>query len=355
MIKKLIDKIIFPFLRVAYTGIATCGKKSHITTRIYQNRKMVNEQKLEFDMPNGTPSQAMFDYLSKLVKRNNYVYLATALSSINQGAIPSANKDFFNHLGVDTENIIMLTQNDSWSIYASRYDIEEIADRYEPIDGLDFVFPIESLIDFLRLKMDITISQDSAIAFIVCDKASATISIYQNKMMIYSSHFIFDDDDEAESTTESPSAMNDIFDDMLSVNDINEEIQDLDAISDDFNSIEDINDYMGAPDMGIDTSANNELGPDISAPELDLDEGESQQDIRRNILLFNFVKNSFNAFYKNDYIESSFVSSATIFYSHSNPNSLSQFMNNELAIESTLIELSISETLCDLAMHEAAL
>ncbi|MGE4295617.1 MAG: hypothetical protein AB7E49_07950 [Campylobacterales bacterium] len=350
--------LLFPFLRIAHVGIAVAGNKANLLTRTYQNRRVVKEERREFDMIGGHPSQMMFDYLQKVEKSHTYAYVATALSSINQGAIPSCDKAFFKKLHVDTENILTLCRDESWSIYGSLFDIEEILRNYEPVEGLDFVFPTESIVDHLRNKFSPQIAPGEAVAFLLYDRASATLCVYQGGVMSYSSHFVFDEDEEG-LIEEDQTDVSDLLDDALDENDIQEEIVELDSIGDgdDLDSIEDLNDFIASDDsLNFDSAQTGDTASDagLSAKADDsfFDE-EPQSNLRRDMLLFNFIKNSINDFYKNENFESSFITRSVIFDTHDGAKGIGRFLKEELYIESVLYDADMSLSVCELSVLEA--
>jgi hypothetical protein len=347
------DKLLFPLLRVGYAGIYSSGKKANLLTRIYQNRKLVKEERREFETPNGVPSGAMFEYLQRLEKRCAFVYSATALSSINQGALPSCDPAFFREMHIETDNISTVYIDDKWSIYASVFDIEEIQKKYDPIDGLDYVFPTEALIDYYRRYIKIEIDKNAAFAFLLYAKTSATLAIYQNDLIMYSSHIIFDEEDGEDTNPQNDMA--DFFDETLNDEAIEANAAELNNISDDFNSIEDLNDFIASDDpASLDAPSETKLDGD-AAPELDLNEDAPRFNIRRDMLLFNFLKNSFNAYYKNEHFASAFISSAAILEAFEGAKSAVDFLKKELCIEGKIYPIDIGATICKMAYEEAAL
>ncbi|MDR2151677.1 MAG: hypothetical protein LBO72_02545 [Helicobacteraceae bacterium] len=352
----LIDKLLFPLLRVAYTGIYAGGKKANLLTRIYQNRKLIKEERREFETPNGIPSGAMFEYLQRLERRNAYVYVATALASINQGALPSCDPNFFRKMHIQTDNIATVFMDNKWSVYASVFDLEEIQKKYEPIDGIDYIFPTETLIDFYKRQIKVEIGKNDAFAFLLYAKSSATLAIYQNDIFMYSSHIIFDEDVDEEDAGDQ-NDMTDFFDETLSDETIEANPAEINDVGDDFNSIEDLNDFIASDDpASLDTLSEPSTDDDRAAPpELDLSEDAPRFNIRRDMLLFNFLKNSFNVYYKNEHFASAFIGSAAIFEGYEGAKSAADFLKKELCIDAKVYPIDISETVCKMAREEAAL
>ncbi|MDR1911196.1 MAG: hypothetical protein LBQ52_02470 [Helicobacteraceae bacterium] len=347
---------LYSLLRIAFVGVSLNGKKANLTIRVYQNKRLIKEEKLEFEAPNGAPSAMMFEYLQKLEKRNAYVYIATILASINQGALPSCDSDFFHKMRIDTDNILTVNIDNRWSIYASVFDVEEIQRKYISIDGIDYIFPTEALIDFARRRMKISIDRRGAFAFLLYGKASATLAIYQDDLLVYSSHIIFDDDDSAETNPQND--ISDIFDDALTSDAIGDEAAQADAISDDFNTIEDLDAYMDSMTSSDSSDLNNAILPQIdenplNAPELDFNEDIQQSNIRRDMLLFNFLKNSFNVFYKNENYDSDFINHTAILEAREGAKSAAEFLRKELCIDATIYPIDVGATICDMAYEEA--
>jgi hypothetical protein len=350
----LFKKLLFPMLRVAYAGIFQSGKKANLLVRVYQNRKLIKEERREFETPNGVPSGAMFEYLQRLERRNAYVYAATGLANINQGALPSCDTKLFRKMHIDVDNISTVSIDDKWSIYASNFDLEEIRKKYEPIDGLDYVFPTEAIIDHVRRRTKIKADGSGAFAFLMYAKASATLAIYQNDLLMGSSHIIFDDDDNDEPDAQNDMA--DFFDETLNDETLSADAADLNNISDDFNSIEDLNDFIASDDpSSLDTLPQTPPETAEIAPALDFGDDAPQSNIRRDMLLFNFLKNSIAAFYKNNNFESAFIDSMAIFEESESAKSAVEFLKKELCIDAKIYRVDLGEIICEMAYEEAAL
>jgi hypothetical protein len=361
-----IKKALFPTLKIAYVGIAAEGGKAHLITRVLKNRKVIKEEKREFELPGGHPTSQMLDYLYRTNRQYTYTYTATLLSSINQGAVPSCDESFFHKLGIDTHNIVTVTKENRWSIYASELDIEEIQGRYEPIDGLDFIFPSEALIDFLHHKSTLRRNheKDEAFLYLLYEKSAATLVIYVGEILTYSSHFVFDEEEEELIEDESDDVSDLLESDGLDEGDIQEEIVELDTIGDqdDLGGIEDLDDFIAGDDtFSLDDfeQSSEEAGPqegEVDDGDLADDsffEEDSESNLKRDMLLFNFIKNSVHDFYHNEHFESSFITHAEIYDTHGGGRGLGRFLKEELYIETATHELNLSEAICDLAISEA--
>jgi hypothetical protein len=357
LIAKIIAKSLFPLLRVAYVGIYPKGRVCDLAVKIYQNRKLIKEERREFEMPRGAPSQAMVEYILRLEKRYTYLYVATSLASINQGVIPSTDTDFFRKMQIETENIVSIRTGERSTIYGSIFDIDEIREKYEEVYGIDYIFPTESLIDFSRRNINLNLREDEAFAILLYDKNSATLAIYQDDIFTYSSHIIFDEDEDA-SENLPRNDISDIFESELG-DDILESAEPIMTASatDDFGSIEDLNDFIASDDSSnFDNSAANELAViEDTLPEMDLADDARQSNIRRDMLLFSFLKNSFSDFYKNENFYSDFVEKIAILDTENFAKSVAEFVKKELAIEPIILPIEIPTMLCDLAYEEAAL
>lgn len=348
----MIKKLIKPLLKVAYIGIANDGNKAHINTRYIKNEKVVKEEVMEFDLVGGRPSQQMIDYIEKVDRGSSYFYIAMILNSINQGSVPSTDLECFHKLGVDTSNISTITKDNKWTVYSSNYDIEEIERNFSDTAGVDFIFPTEAVIDYLREE-----GNENEAYLLYCN-SSASLSIYNNNILTYSSHFIFGNDEEIISDGED-TEVSDLLEDMLVADDIFEEIVELDSINDDFDTIEDLNEFVAEGDS-LDFDASEPISetdsfsmPESAEPYGFLEEDEADGDLRRDMLLLEFVKNSINDFYKNDNLPSEFISKATIIDTHGVAKGVARFIKEELYIDAEVIEIDLAKTICDMAIEEA--
>lgn len=348
----MIKKLLFPVLKIAYLGVVVNGKKVHIHTKHIMNDRLIKEEKREFEYINNKPSQTMIEYLERVDRTTTYFYTAIALNSINQGAVPSVDLDFFAKLGIDTENIQTISKSNDWSIYGSKYDIEAIQKTYDQVDGVDFIFPTESIIDFVKEKEKI--AADETTAFLLYDLNNIALTIYHKNILVYSSHFVFDDEETILSSEET-SDVSDLLDDVLGGNDILEEIVELDNINDDFDSIEDLNDFVATDgELGFGDSTNFDSldTQEKSADSYSFLDEETQGDLRKDLELLNFVKSSINDFYKNENLESSFVSKVVILDSHDAAKGVARFIKEELYIDNMIVDIDIAKTVCDMAISE---
>ena len=187
------------------------------------------------------------------------------------------------------------------------------------------------------------------------DKTSATLAVYQNENLTYSSHFIFDEEEE-EIVEDNSNGIFDLLDDSAEDAELGSDIVQLDDVSDDFGSLEDLNNFIGSDDpMSLENAHALALDDVDPAPKLTLGDDQPQTNMRRDMLLFNFIKNSFNDFYKNENYESSFIDQAIIFDTHNGAKSIGQYMSRELCIETAVFDIEMSETICNLALKEADL
>ena len=66
-----------------------------------------------------------------------------------------------------------------------------------------------------------------------------------------------------------------------------------------------------------------------------------------------FIKDSFNEFYKNPVYESAFIDKVYIADPYENSNDTKLILENELLLSVQIIEINIGEILCNFAIEEA--
>ncbi len=142
---------------------------------IKKNNKTIESLKEEFDS-----KEKFIESINTYLEDYARVYISTFVNSINQGIIPSCNKNEYKKREIEIENIKYLCIKNSYSIYISIYDLMSIKKEY-PFD-LDFIYSIFAPIDFTAKHRNNTF-------YVLILKEKIAIIGYKNNTPIYSDIF----------------------------------------------------------------------------------------------------------------------------------------------------------------------
>jgi len=337
-----------------HMGVVIEGKSCEIYTTIMKKDHLVKHEKRLFELKNDKLTNEITAYIKKYQDTYTYFYLATTLASINQGAIAGCDDETYHRMHIDTKNIVRVCIDGLWSVYSSQFDVDNTRLFFEPIGGLDYIFPMESVIHFLQHDL----GREGTNLYILNNRSTATIAIFDGPQLLYSSHFIFAEDEEEELTL--PQEEDEI--DQLIDNEGEEggdesveEIVELDNLGgdlDNLDQIEDLDNFVADADNltfeDVDTLEEEEFDEDV-APEM---EPRDETSIKRDLLLYNFVKNSIEDYYKNDYYHSKFLERAVVFDTLGGSHSLNKYLRDELMIEGEIKNHDLAQVISLMSVKE---
>ena len=325
------------FFKTAFIGIVVDDDKCEICTKTYKGSKELTSVSKSFQLQNNAFPTTLTASIEQTYKDNPYVYTSTLLTTINQGAISECSKEAYTKFQVETRNVQSLCINGKWAVYTSKTDIDSIENKYDKLGGIDFVFsPIVILERFFAKEL----SQNSVIMTALKLKSIVCVAVFDNKKLLYSSFMSIKSPEHAGPAEETKAGGIEDFFDEDGVHELND------------NSMVDLDDLS----IELDEEAMQPLSDNIE------DEGMKNQkpslpvsleDAGNNLKLADFIKDSFNEFYKNPVYESAFIDKVYIADPYENSNDTKLILENELLLSVQIIEINIGEILCNFAIEEA--
>ena len=276
------------FIKKAYISFYE-DEKYFLQVDIVKNKKIVEKTKKELNSKEELKKEI------NLIKEDySQFYISTVIETINQGVIPSCNKNEYKKREIDIENIKYICIKNRYSFYVSLYDLINIQKEFDA----DFIYSIFAPIDFFARTKD-------KIFYVLILKQGIAIVGYENNLPIYSEITFFEKEE-------------------------NDEIEEIDDI-----------------DLEID----EEISEDIEeeSENLDLDEHEIEN-TGTEFNIIDILKNSLKEYYENystDFLEK------IIFLDTINlDNSLIKIVKDELLMESEIIKFNLLDTINKLSESE---
>ncbi len=346
-IRKRVEQFLVTILKIGHISIYIEGSKFMVFTTIVQNRKIVHSEHRMFDvLGNNDSPKVMKDFFKSFYDRVKYAYVSTFIDSTNQGVVQGCTDTALHELGLDMNSLVKVCIKDRWMVYTNIYEIDRVQERYKAIYGVDYIFPMEAIIE-QKKPQD---KENQTTLYMMNNQNSATLTIYKNNELLYSSHFLFDDKDDSlispddlDGSEKEEDPIDDDADEDLDNLDMDEEgLDDLEDMDSSMDDIEDLDDFVVEEDD--DSDIENDDGSD---------EIQSEQDLKKELLLFDFVDNSLRDYYKNPSYKSDFITEAFILDTCKCSVGLKKHIKEMFFLEPKILSLDLGESLCELSRLEA--
>lgn len=349
-IKEFLEKLLIKLFKIGHVSIYMENKKFFVYIRIIKNGKTIEDEHRVFDVEGESDSpKVMKEFFKKFYDKVKYAYVSTYIDSINQGAISGCGDGVFHELGLDMSSLVKICVEDKWSVYTNIYEIDKVQEKYKAIFGVDFIFPMEIMIQHLKPEDNV----DTAVLYMVNNRNSSTLTIYRHNELVYSSHFLFNDDDDSlvvadsedDDLDESDNLLGGDDDDGLDDLDLGDDsLDDLDSM-DDLDNIDDLDDFVVDDDEGDGLDSMDDDDDNVL---------QSEQDLKKELLLFEFVDNSLNDYYKNPNYDSDFITEAIIYDTCKCSVGLKKHIKEVFFVEPKVLTIDLGETLCNLSQLEVS-
>ncbi|GAB6074316.1 hypothetical protein [Nautilia lithotrophica] len=257
----------------------------------YKKNKIIFSETKEFEN-----KKDLKQYIDAVIEDNPQTYVSSFIASQNQGIVPSCDKHKYKEVGIDIENIKIVCINNKYSFYTTLYELMEIKKEYPFIDFLYSVFAI--------IDQNSTLRHNSL--YILSTEEFSYILIYQDHIPVFGDIF----DTKEEQTNEEEDI---------------EDISDMDIVED--------------FDETLDEDIEN-----IEEPEIEENENIEHLNIESKII--DHVKTALKEYYENggDFIEKIFI-----FDTIGIEENITEMINDEIFIESSLNKINILKTLNEIS------
>jgi hypothetical protein len=345
----LIEKFFHFIYNTAIINIIRFPETIEIYVEIIDQKEVKQNFNKTFVLNDSYSTSLLEDYLKQFVNETPYYYIALYDNSMDQGAIPTCNKQKI-PLYKDLSTAQYLCVDNKWICYTSKIDLEEeleILGSYKA----DFIFsPFLILYKFFADKIPSKIA-----LYILIKEDAITLAVFKESQLLYGDHvniafaishndFTLDTEKEEdplleEAISESIDLDSIDLDDDLSLDDDLESLDDLDDL-DDISDLDDANDLEEQLEENLEEAT-------ISNKEEDTTEEIVNENATQDFQYFSIIQNSLARYYKEDIYESDFIENVYVADSVRVTNEFKKYLQEEMFfnvyIRSIELELELSQ------------
>ncbi len=285
----------------------------------------------------------MYDFINSYTQESPFSYISILDTSPVQGAIPTVNEEkISNYIDIKSSNYKFY--NNQWTYYSSKYEIQEIKNRYDKI-GIDLIFsPFVVLSRFFKDKIDSYMAM-----FVLIEDNYLTISVFDKSKLLYGTHLDMEHESESDELL-----IDDIeeeidldLDDSIDLDDI-DALDNMDGLEDfgdieDLDSIDDIDEFSDARDV------EEELSEEAQEVNMPVDAGDGfTQDYHR----YSMIQSAINNFYKDESFDSQFIESVYIADAVGVSRDLKTYLEDEMFFSVYIRQIHLAAEVCELAKME---
>lgn len=289
--------------------------------------------------------RVIFDYQEKY----RFCYVSTMYKGSNQGAFPVVSKKEYSKYGVNLEDLNIVQIDNRWSFFAYGVDILSTKQRYEKSGGIDYIFsPFFLIYTFFKDRFS-----NSPKLYILIQKSSVAITVFEESSLKYASFFILETDTEIIKEDEPIEESKDIEerkdskkeDDKKESTESSTDLDELVSLDEEFEDIGELEE--------LSDDENIEEFQEESPKEIDKRDKESDFDeLNRGLNIASFIKSSLNEFYRSDVYDSSFVNEVVVADSIGVSEQVFDYIRDELLMELEVCKIDILDELCKLVKSE---
>ena len=283
------------FVKKAFLSFYEDNEKYKLFIQIIKNDKILKSEKKEFEN-----KKELKETINEFKEDYPQNYISTIIDTINQGVVPSCNKKDFLKKEIEIENIKYICVKKRYSFYASIYDLSKIKKEFK--FDIDFLFSIFAPIDFYARK------KNNYMYLLVLNKLVALLG-YKDNIPIFSDISIIHKEENLEED-EDIELLEDIDIEDEIAEDIEEEAESMD---------------LSEPENNLETT-----------------------DIEFQIM--EILKNSIKEYY--EHYSDDFLEKIVILDTIEVGNSLKKLIEDELLMDSDVINFDLLKTLNELSRSE---
>lgn len=311
---------------------------------LFSKKGTVSEVSKSFEVT--VLTEEMIEYINSYTKESPFFYIAILDMSIDQGAIPTCEKNGL-PLYYDISASEYKCMENKWIYYTSKSDLYEIEKNYRKI-GLDFIFsPFPLLCSFFKDKIKTHMAM-----YILIQDSFISLTVFENSQLLYADHLDLETadegDDELLSQAMSDEDEVDLSSEGIDLDDVDaiEDMEDLDDFGDieDLDSIEEINEFSDSKDVEEELYKANEIV-------VESDEPAFNEDYQR----FSLIQSSLGHYYKDSKYDGKFIENVYIADGVGVSGDLKHYLEEEMFLNVYQRRIDISSYLSTLVKEELGL
>ena len=308
-----------------FLSIIIYNEQCNIKQKIIKNAKMIHKEEFNFDLKsNDELGGKVINFINDLQAKYDNTYIALFLNTLGQGLIPGCDESDLEKFHIDKNGVKSICKEGRFLMYATHIDIKW-ADNLFKKTGLDFIFsPFLVLDHFIKKEMSKdSFNKDIRVLYILNTKNGFTLMIQQDQKVLYGAFY---------SKTKDENLLYTNYEDEISESDEMEEL-DLDTI-----------DELGMDDI-LDTASQGELVEGVLSDSVALSEEDEK--------IVKYLNSSLKEFYSNELYDSDFICTAKIFDDVGIGEGVVKYIENDLLLNTTVEDISVSDAVLDLSIKEA--
>jgi len=344
----VLNKFLKTLYNKVFVNIVVQGTKSMVYVEICSSNvkpELITNAYAEFET--ASLNSKMLEFINSYTKETPYFYISVLDSSLEQGVIPTCEKNRLSYFADVSASEYKCTQHD-WTYFTSKTDLYATEKKYHKI-GVDFIFsPFSILVHFFKDKISSTLSM-----YILIEASSLSIAVFNNDKLLFGNHSNLYDISETDGLSSGDLEYDfDLeLDDGIDLEDVALESSDIDFI-DDFGDIEDLDAIEDIDEFSVHRDLEEELYQATKKASDYATEENIQSDSTKDYLRFTLIKDSISTYYKDEKYESEFIENVYIADSVGVSSELKKYLEEEMFLNVYVRQVDIAVEVCKLSKME---
>jgi hypothetical protein len=296
----------------------------NIKQKIVKNSKLLHKEEFNFDIKSKDDlGGKVINFINTLQEEHDNTYIALFLNTLGQGIIPICDENALARFNVDHKNVKSICKDNRFLMYATLIDVKW-ADKLFQRTGLDFVFSPFLVLDFFikkAMKKE-SYNKEEVVLYILNTNNALTLMIQKGDTLLYGAFFNIAKGED------------------LLYTDYSDDIED-DTVMEELN-LDDISDLEMDDILDVSNFVTNILQSNANI---------SEEDER----IIKYLNSSLKEFYSNELYNSEFITAARIYDDVGINEGVMKYIENELLLDTSAENISVSDVILELSMQEASI
>jgi len=298
-----------------------------IKQKVVKNSKLIHKEEFNFDIESKEKlGPKVINFINDLQEEYENSYIALFLNTSGQGVLPNCQSDVLDRFHIDKSGVKTICKDNRFLMYATIIDIKW-AEKLFKRTGLDFIFSPFLVLDYFikqAMKRE-DFNKDQVILYILNTKNALTLMVQKDRELLYGTFFNIAKDDDLLYTNYSEEFSNE------------DEISELDL--DEMSELE-IEDLSEATN-------NSNFAKNLASFTDELSENDER--------IIRYLNAALKEFYTNDLYNSEFITATKIYDDVGLNEGVLKYIENELLLDTSAENISVSDVILTLAQEEALL
>lgn len=336
----MFNKLFESLYNKVFVNIVVCSSKSTVYIEVCTKNRILQNVEEVFDTT--SLSNAMKEFIEVYTAESPYSYISFLDTSIEQGAIPTCEKNKIPYYA-DTSASISKCYENKWTYFSAQEEIYSIERKYQKI-GVDFIFsPFVILANFFKDK-----TSGALAMYVLIQDGYVSLSIFNNSQLLFAEHL------DLHNSVENEDMLIDDIDEDLDLLNEGIDLDGVDAIEEidsfeDFGDIEDLDGIEETEAFLESTDVEEKLNEELSEEELPIHEADGFNEDYQRFLL---IQSSINEYYQNSKYESEFVQNVYVADGIGVSQDLKRYLEEEMFLDVYVRQIDLASSISDLTKME---